>query len=108
MFTEDVSLSRVKLAQGYNFLKSGVGTEAPPVTDGAAWARLGQEGAGLSAWEDEAPRTRGGSCACEEGFRDEGGGFGVIFVRAIVAAAKEEEKEKWSGVTEADSIMAVR
>jgi len=36
----------------------------------------------------------GGSCACEEGFRVEGGGFGVIFERVIVEAAKEEEKEK--------------
>ena len=94
MFTEDVSLRRVELAQGYKVLKSGKGTGAPPAIGGVAWARLGREDAGLSAWEDEAPRTRGGSCACEEGFRDEGGGFGVIFVRVIVAAAKEEEKEK--------------
>ena len=40
------------------------------------------------------PRARGGSYACEEGFHDEGGGFGVIFERIIVEAAKEEEKEK--------------
>ena len=91
MFTEDVSLKRVELAQGYRVLKSGGGTEAPPVAGGAAWARLGREGAGLSAWE--------------EGFRVEGGGFGVIFERVIVEAAKEEEKEKRSGFTEADSIM---
>ena len=70
------------------------GNGVPPALGGVAWARLGREDAGLSAWEDEAPRTRGGSCACEGGFRDEGGGFGVIFVRVIVAAAKEEEKEK--------------
>ena len=94
MFTEDVSLKRVELAQGYRVLKSGKGTGAPPAIGGVAWARLGWEDAGLSAWEDEAPRTRGGWCACEEGFRDEGGGFEVIFVRVIVAAAKEEEKEK--------------
>jgi len=89
VFTKDVSLNKVELAQGYSFLKSGGGTKAPPVTGGVAWARLGREGAGLSAWEDDAPRARGGSCACEEGFRDEGGGFGVIFERVIVEAAKE-------------------
>jgi len=55
---------------------------------------LGREGAGLSACEEEAPRARGGSCACEEGFRDEGGGFGVIFERVIAEAAKEEEKKR--------------
>ena len=32
----------------------------------------------------------------------------MIFVRVIVAAAKEEEKEKLSGVTEADSIIKGR
>ena len=63
MFTEDVSLKRVELAQGYRVLKSGGGTEAPPVTGGVAWAGLGREGAGLSAWEDEAPRARGGLSA---------------------------------------------
>ena len=46
-----------------------------------------------------------GLCAWEEGFRDEGGGFGVIFERVIVEAAKEEEKEKWSGFAEVDSII---
>ena len=30
----------------------------------------------------------------EEGFRDEGGGFGVIFERVIAEAAEEKEKEK--------------
>ena len=94
MFTEDVSLNRVELAQGWSFLKSGEGTGAPPVMGGVAWARLGREGAGLSAWEDEAPRARGGLCACEEGFRDEGGGFGVILERVMVEAAKEEERKR--------------
>ena len=94
MFTKDVSLRRVELAQGYKVLKSGGGTGAPPAIGGVAWARTGREDAGLSAWEDEAPRTRGRSCACEGGFRDEGGGFRVIFERVMVAAAKKEEKEK--------------
>jgi len=94
VFTEDVSLRRVEFTQGYKVLKSGGGTGAPPAIGGVAWAGTGQEDAGLSAWEDEAPRTRGGSCACEGRFRDEGGGFGVIFERVMVAAAKKEEKEK--------------
>ena len=93
MFTGDVSLKRVELTQGYRVLKSGGGTEAPPVAGGAAWAGLGREGAGLSASEDEAPRARGGLCACEEGFRDEGGGFGVILERVMMEAAKEEERK---------------
>jgi len=33
-------------------------------------------------------------CAGEEGFRDEGGGFGVIFERVIAEAVEEKEKEK--------------
>ena len=72
-------------------MKSGKGTGAPPAIGGVAWARLGREDAGLSSWEDEAPRTRGGSCACEGGFvmKEEDSGW-----RVIVAAAKEKEKEK--------------
>ena len=42
---------------------SGGGMEAPPVTGGVAWAGMGREGAGLSAWDDEAPRARGGLSA---------------------------------------------
>ena len=50
MFTEDVSLRRVELAQGYKVLKSGKGTGAPSAIGGVAWARTGREDAGLSAW----------------------------------------------------------
>ena len=35
-FTEEVSFNKVGVAHGYNFLKSGEGTEAPPATGGVA------------------------------------------------------------------------
>ena len=37
--------------------------------------------------------ARGRLCAWDGGFRDEGGGFAVVFVRAIAGTAKEKEKE---------------
>ena len=97
MFTEDVSFRRVELAQGYKVLKSGGGTEAPPALDGVAWAGADWEDAGLSACEEEAPRTCVESCACEGRFRADGGGFGVILVRVMIAAAKEEERKNDQG-----------
>ena len=108
MFTDEVSFRRVGVAQGYSVLKSGRGTGAPPAFGGVAWARAVWEDAGLSACEEEAPRTWVGSCACEEGFRADGGGFGVIFVRVMIATAKEEERKNNQGVTEADSVMEGR
>ena len=108
MFTEDVSFRTVEVAHGYKVLKSGRGTGAPPALGGVAWARTGWEDAGLSACEDEAPRTGAGSCACEGRFRAEGGGFGVILVRVMIAAAKEEERKNDQGVTKADSIIGGR
>ena len=89
-------------------MKYGRGMGAPPALGGVAWARTGWEDAGLSACEDEAPRTCGGSCARERRFRAEGGGFGVILVRVMIAAAKEEERKNNQGVTKADSIIEGR
>ena len=109
MFTEDVSLRRVELAQGYKVLKSGRGTGAPPALDGVAWAGADWEDAGLSAYAEEAPRTCVESCACGGGFRTDGGGFGVIFVRVMIATANEEERKKIiRRVTKADSIIEGR
>jgi len=68
--------------------------EAPPATGGVAWARLGRKVAGLSAWEEGAPDARGRLCAWDGGFRDERGGFAVVFVRAITGNAKEKGKER--------------
>ena len=93
MFTDEVSFRRVEFAQGYKVSKSGGGTGAPPALDGVVWARADWEDTGLSACEEEAPRTCVGSCACEGRFRAEGGGFGVIFVRVMIATAKEEERK---------------
>ena len=98
----------MELAQGYRVLKSGRGTGAPPALDGVACAGTGCEDAGLTACEDEAPRTCVESCACEGRFRAEGGGFGVILVRVMIATAKEEERKNDQGVTEADSIIEGR
>jgi len=55
---------------------------------------LGREVAGLSAWEEGAPDARGRLGAWDGGFHDEGGGFAVVFVRAIAGTAKEKEKER--------------
>jgi len=55
---------------------------------------MGRDVAGLSAWEEGAPGARDGLCTCDGGFRDEGGGFAVIFVRTIAGTAKEKGKER--------------
>ena len=68
--------------------------EAPPTTGGVACVGLGREVAGLSAWEKGAPGARGGLCTWDGGFRDEGGGFAVVFVQAIAGTAKEKGKER--------------
>ena len=66
---------------------------APPAFGGVAWARAVWEDAGLTACEEGAPRTCVESCACEGGFRADGRGFGVIFVRVMIATANEEGRK---------------
>jgi len=66
--------------------------EAPPATGGVAGVGLAWEVAGLSAWVEGAPDARGGLCAWGGGFRNGGGGFTVVFVRAIAGTAKGKRK----------------